>query len=349
MSATEAAEAVYTRIAALLIHKGIQPLQEKLYGRSAIRELVLEQRDSIYRTRGLDRSMPVTWIEGTPLNGCDFVGVQIWGIAPHGGDVVVTTVEDLVTGRARLWTGNGFRLLHLPAVRATTFAKNPAEQARQMFANARSGLEAHGFRYADVVRTWIYVARLLEWYGDLNRVRTAFYREAGLGIAGGPAFPASTGIMGRCDEEECLMDVLALQTTTDTAIAKAIHRSPRQDSSFSYGSAFSRGMVLDIEGRRTVLISGTASINQAGESTYCDDPEHQALDTLMSIAAILEEQGGTLENITSATLFCKTKEAWQAWERATKLLGVPSLPKVCVMADVCRDNLLVEMEAVAVI
>ena len=65
------------RIAALFVDKGIQPLQEKVYGLSAIRELVLQQRGEIFRSRGLDRTLPVTWIQGTPLNGCDFVGVQI--------------------------------------------------------------------------------------------------------------------------------------------------------------------------------------------------------------------------------------------------------------------------------
>jgi len=69
----------------------------------------------------------------------------------------------------------------------------------------------------------------------------------------------------------------------------------------------------------------------------------------MSIAAILGEQGGGLEDITSATLFCKNREAWEAWKRATKLLGIPEIPKLCVIADVCRHDLLVEMEAVAVI
>jgi enamine deaminase RidA (YjgF/YER057c/UK114 family) len=69
----------------------------------------------------------------------------------------------------------------------------------------------------------------------------------------------------------------------------------------------------------------------------------------MCIAAILEEQGGGLKNITSATLFCKNREAWEAWERVTRLLGIPALPKVCMIADVCRHDLLVEMEAVAVI
>lgn len=350
MTVSEAAEAAYGRVAALFIDKGIQPIQEKVYGLSAVREIVLQTRDAIFRGRGLDRTMPITWIEGTPVNGCDFVGVQVWGIAPHGGDPAVVTVEDPVNGRARLWKGNGFRMLHLPAVRTSTLVRDPAEQARQMFLNVRFGLQSHGFRYTNVVRTWIYAARLLEWYGDLNRVRTAIYRDAGLGLPGGVPFPASTGIMGRCDDEECFMDVLALDTNgSDAASAEAIHHSPRQDSSFNYGSAFSRGMVLNIEGRKTVHISGTASINRSGESVYLGDAEHQSLDTLMSIAAILEEHGGTLQNITSATLFCKNAEAYHAWERATKLLGVPALPKVCVIADVCRDNLLVEMEAVAVI
>ena len=96
-------------------------------------------------------------------------------------------------------------------------------------------------------------------------------------------------------------------------------------------------------------ISGTASINTAGLSTHIGDPEHQCIDTLLSIAALLEEQGGGLENIVSATLFCKDTAAWEAWERTTRLLQVPTIPKVVVIADVCRDDLLVEMEAVAVI
>ena len=146
------------------------------------------------------------------------------------------------------------------------------------------------------------------------------------------------------------MDALALQSEgPEFARAEAVRRSPRQDSSFNYGSSFSRGMVIEIEGRKTVHISGTASINATGASTYLGDAEHQSLETLMSISAILERQGGSLSDITAATLFCKTREAWEAWERVSALLSVPSIPKVCMIADVCRGNLLVEMEAVALI
>jgi enamine deaminase RidA (YjgF/YER057c/UK114 family) len=226
----------------------------------------------------------------------------------------------------------------------------PTAQAQQMFTNVGLGLQANGMAYPDVVRTWIYVSRLLEWYGELNRVRTAHYTQAGLGVPGGPAYPASTGIQGRRADEECLVDVLALQSDGPEAIvAEPIRCSPRQDQSFNYGSAFSRGMVFHIEGKKTVHISGTASINTAGESTHFGDAECQSLETLMSIAAILEAQGGSLRDITSATLFCKDRAAWEAWNRVTRLLQVPDFPKVCMLADVCRDNLLVELESVAVI
>jgi enamine deaminase RidA (YjgF/YER057c/UK114 family) len=353
--ARDAADQVFAPVAALLGEKSIQPVQEKLYGFTRVRDEVLARRDAVYRAQGVDRTVPVTWLEGPPLSGADFGGLQLWGIASRDGETCVRTVENPTTGRGRLWTGRGFRMLHLPGVRGTTRRGTladggPAAQAQQMFANVGLGLRAHGFKYPQVVRTWIYVARLLDWYGDLNRVRTAHYRQAGLGGEGGPAFPASTGIQGRTDGEECVMDVLALDSNgPHRAAALPIRRSPRQDSSFNYGSAFSRGMVLGIEGRRTVHVSGTASINAAGASVHVGDAEMQSVETLLCLAAILEEQGGGLANIASATLFCKDRAAGEAWRRMSRLLQVPAFPKVCVLADVCRPDLLVEMEAVAII
>jgi enamine deaminase RidA (YjgF/YER057c/UK114 family) len=352
--ASIAAEDLFSQVAGTLIVRNIQPIQEKLYGLTTVRAQVLRCRDAIYRARGLDRTMPITWLQGTPLQGGAFVGLQLWGIATKDGENCVTTVENKTTGRARLWTGRGFRMLYLPAVRGTknsgTLVKDHCGQAERMFTNVGVALESHGFQYTDVARTWIYVARLLEWYGDLNRVRTALYNAAGLGVAGGPAYPASTGIQLWSDGEECLVDVLAIKNDTTGAVqVEPIRCSPRQDQSFNYGSAFSRGMNIGIEGRRTIHISGTASINTAGLSTHVGDAESQSLETLMSIAAILEQQGGSLKNITSATLFCKDHNAWEAWNRVTRLLQLPAIPKVCVIADVCRHDLLVEMEAVAVI
>jgi len=82
---------------------------------------------------------------------------------------------------------------------------------------------------------------------------------------------------------------------------------------------------------------------------HCGDREAQCLETLLSIAALLEERGGGLKDISSATLFCKDARVYDAFEGATRLLGVPPFPKVAVLADVCRPDLLVEIEAVALV
>lgn len=353
-AALEAARALLELVAEEIAESGIQPVQEKLYGLSGLRAEVLRCRADVYRHHELDIHVPATWIQGVPLQGCDFVGIQVWGIAPRDGWTSVTNVGDDSSGRGRLWTGRGFRMLHIPFVRGTrpdgSLAPDAAGQAALMFTNASAILKAHGFSYGQVKRTWIYVRRLLEWYDDLNRVRSAFYRDEGLEIGGGHAFPASTGIQCSCADEEIMMDVLAFDSDAPAmASAAPITMSSRQHQSFKYGSAFSRGMTFDIGGRRTVHISGTASINSAGASIHVGDAEMQSLETLMCIAAILEEQGGGLENITSATLFCKDRAAFESWERVSRLLRVPAIPKICVLADVCRHDLLVEMEAVATI
>ena len=350
----DGADKLLAQVAAAVAERGIQPIQERIYGLSSARAAVLKKREAAYRQEELDLSVPVTWIQGTPLQEGEFVGLQIWGIVPHDDKTGVTTVTNASTGSGRLWTGDGFRMLHLPSVRGLkpgcALAGDAPAQADRMFTNAGLGLKAHGMGFRNVRRTWIYLARLLEWYDEFNRVRTAHYQSAGFGKEGGTAFPASTGIQGRSGDEECLMDVLALDSKGPTyAAAVPICRSPRQDASFNYGSAFSRGMAFEIEGRRTVHISGTASINPAGDSIHVGDAELQSLETLLCIAAILEEQGGSLANITSATLFCKNRDAWEAWKRVSRQLQIPAFPKICVLADVCRHDLLVEMEVVAAI
>jgi len=240
--------------------------------------------------------------------------------------------HERLDGSGRLWTGDGFRMLHLPSVRGLkpgcALAGDAPAQADQMFTNAGLGLKAHGMCFRNVRRTWIYLARLLEWYDEFNRVRTAHYRSAGFGKEGGTAFPGEHWHPGRSGDEECLMDVLALDSKRARVCGRDSDLSePAPGRSFNYGSAFSRGMAFEIEGRRTVHISGTASINPAGDSIHVGDAELQSLETLLCIAAILEEQGGSLANITSATLFCKNRDAWEAWKRVSRQLQIPAFPR----------------------
>ena len=76
------AEAVLEALAGAIVERRGAPLQEKLYGSLAARGDVLRIRDAVYRRRGIDPELPLTWIEGLPLAGEPLVGAQVWAVEP---------------------------------------------------------------------------------------------------------------------------------------------------------------------------------------------------------------------------------------------------------------------------
>ncbi len=348
-----AAEELFGSIASKLSECAIQPIQEKIYGTISCREAVLSARAAAYRAAGLDPLLPFTYLEGCPPGGGSLAGVQLWGVTSQADEPAVVTVGHGSRACGRVFSGPGFKALYLPAVSGTMpdgqLAGSAAEQAERMFINAESALSAHGMSYQDVIRTWIYLPHILDWYGEFNRVRTSFYKKHGIGDEkAGHIFPASTGIQASPGVQECIIDLLAIKCEPGSPLdVKPLLGSRRQDRAFKYGSAFSRGMSVSWGGGQTVFVSGTASIGPDGQTRYVQLPEAQIMETLLSIAALLEPVGGALADICSATLFCKDPSIYQAFKEVTELLGVPDFPVIPVLADVCRSELLVEIEAMA--
>lgn len=351
----EAAQGVFTELCEALISSGVEPIQEKVHGPADQRQRVLDARQSTLRASGLDSGRPCSYIDGKPGDGRGPVSAQIWGIvAQPGSDVSVATVDIAGGGRGRLMSGAGLRVLWVPGLSGTDetgqLAEGETRQAERLFTNAEAALQEHGFAYVDVARTWIYLGRILDWYQEFNRVRTAFYGARGIsGESHGYPFPASTGIQGMRSGEECVMDVLAVQVEESGWVLEPLTRSSRQERPFAYGSAFSRGMSLDHEGARTVLVSGTASIGADGKTLHVGNREAQVVQTLLTIAALIEPVGASLRGICTGVLYYKDERARRAYEDVTRLLALPGLPLVPVLADLCRPDLLVEIEAVAVV
>jgi len=347
--------AAFAETAAMLADNKIQPFQEKVYGQAEAREKNLAFRAAAYAKHGLDAAAPVTYVDGRPPSGAEFGGVSVWGLSPRTADAPsIATLEVPGLAPGRCWTGSGYRMAYFPRLRgadaAGKLADCPTCQARRMFANAVEGLNAHGFSYNQTVRTWIYMARILDWYGEFNKVRTEVHVRQGMVRDGvNSRFPASTGIQGKhAPGEECFMDLLAVDGRSAVGI-EPILGSERQPPAFTYGSGFSRGMTLTMEGRKIVLISGTASTNARGKTIHVDDPEAQCLETLLSIGAILKGQGGSLDNICTSTLFCKHPKILNAYRNVQRLLGLHEFPAIPMLADVCRPDWLVEIEAIALI
>ena len=256
---------VFTEVAELLQAQGVEAIQEKIYGRPSTREALLGARAAAWTAHGRADS-PVTFLVGAPVHDGPMAGLQLWGLASRTGEPLI---EDLDGGRR--WSVPGYSALYLPAVTGDAGTCVTA-QGEAMFARANAALNKAGLRYDQVLRTWIYMGRILDWYGEFNRVRTVHHESVGLRTDDrGAIFPASTGIQGVSRDEECLMDVLAVAPEGAPRVkgeVTPIHGTARQQLAFDYGSAFSRGMSLAVEGVETVFVSGTASLNAAGETLH---------------------------------------------------------------------------------
>lgn len=341
----------FSAVAGTIIDNGIQTIQERIFGCLDDRRELLAARESAYKAAGVE-VRGAAYIEGAPIDGAPYGGLHLWGIAPRDSDdSPVADVDCPGKLRGRLWTGEDFRFLQLSLVDGSnpdgSFAEKPRDQTERMFLKAREALAAHDFSYSDVVRTWIYLPRILDWYDEFNEVRNGLYGGKDFfGKGADTPFPASTGIQGRVSDAECAMEVLALRSSGGMD-ASPVLETARQKKAFAYRSAFSRGMSLESDDGLTVHVSGTASIDAAGETVHKGDAEGQARQTLESVAAVLKTREAGLEDICGATLFCKDEKAHAAYEKVAREMNIPDFPMIRVLADVCRPELELEIEAVA--
>ena len=118
-------------------------------------------------------------------------------------------------------------------------------------------------------------------------------------------------------------------------------------------SSFSRGMRIDIRGITFLLISGTASVNEKGESVHEGDFKAQAWRTFRNITALLESEGATWHDIVRTTCYLKDMHDYNKFNDVRtqfyKEQGLDLLPaSTCIEAHLCRDELLVEIEAIVI-
>ena len=137
---------------------------------------------------------------------------------------------------------------------------------------------------------------------------------------------------------------------------KAISAPETLNEAYDYPipSSFSRGMRIDIRGITFLLISGTASVNEKGDSIHIGDFGAQTWRTFRNITALLEAEGATWKDIVRTT--CYLKNIQKDYEEFNKIRtafyaeqGLDPVPaSTGIQARLCRDDLSVEIEAIAI-
>jgi len=138
-------------------------------------------------------------------------------------------------------------------------------------------------------------------------------------------------------------------------VKKAIHATAFLNEPIECNKSFSRGIKITFGGMNILFISGTASINKKGKTYYAEDFLAQTKRTFDNISALLSSEGARWADIVQTRCYLKNIERDYAMFNAhrnrfykkQKLCPFPA--SVCISANLCRPELLVEIEAIAVI
>jgi enamine deaminase RidA (YjgF/YER057c/UK114 family) len=230
-------------------------------------------------------------------------------------------------------------------IRADDLSAPREEQAYAVFEKMERLLRQADMVFTDVVRTWIYLNNLLEWYDEFNDVRTRFFEERDVF---NHLVPASTGIgAGSAAGEAMVSALLAVQPKSDRVGIMAVP-SPLQCPAIDYKSSFARAVEIHQPGSRLLMISGTASIDPDGNTEYIGDTEKQIELTMNVVHAILKSRDMGWENTSRAIAYFKDVRDTVLLEKYCVENGLPELPVAISHADVCRHDLLFEIELDAV-
>jgi enamine deaminase RidA (YjgF/YER057c/UK114 family) len=246
-------------------------------------------------------------------------------------------------------------------------------QAEDAFRLLKGILRSEGLTMADIVRQWNYVENILsvqdeeghinQHYQILNDVRSRYYAEASFN----KGFPAATGI--GMNTGGIILEIYAVLPRKHVEIHPL--KNPLQVDAYNYsdrvlvGDAtagqqikttpkFERAKYIGINSEANVYISGTAAIHN--ELTIgVDDPIKQTETTIENIASLI-----SVENLQMAGIEWEGREPIYQFirvyiknqdylESVRKICSkrFPGIPVHYLIADVCRDNLLVEIEGVA--
>lgn len=136
---------------------------------------------------------------------------------------------------------------------------------------------------------------------------------------------------------------------------RAITNHSVLNEAYDYGSAFSRGLRIDLERYSILFISGTAAVDEQGDTVYAGDMRAQCWRTYRNITALLESEGASWKDVVKLTCYLRDIERDYADFNRVRTaffewLGLDPLPaSVGIQARLCRDDLLIEIEGVAIL
>lgn len=124
---------------------------------------------------------------------------------------------------------------------------------------------------------------------------------------------------------------------------------------YSKPSSFTRGMRVELPGASMLFLSGTASVDEVGNTVHLGDFKAQCLRTFRNLTRLLAAEGASWHDIVRTTCYLRDIERdYDAFNEMRTLfmngIGLDPLPaSTGIQARICRSDLLVEIEAIAIV
>lgn len=226
------------------------------------------------------------------------------------------------------------------------------QQAVEAFRLMGEVLKREGFPVHSIVRQWNYIEQITAFdgpdqhYQTFNNARGDFYARADWS----QGYPAATGIGANLGgilvdaDAAVFRDSACFATSIDNNLQVAAHaysegvlETARQKKTTP---KFERAKSLTFDGRRVIYISGTAAI-RGEESLKGVGLERQLHITMENIAHLVGNARPEMLRV-----YLKYKSDYAEAERLMNAYGL-DIPISYMWADVCRDELLIEIEGIA--
>lgn len=232
---------------------------------------------------------------------------------------------------------------------------DPQSATEEAYRRLHAVLQQHG--YPHWLRTWNYLDRINEGDGDDER-----YKRFCVGRA--------RALANRPDYERFLPAATAIGSAEPGGLVCALAgrvpgvaiENPRQVSAYRYprqygpkSPSFARAMLVRGEDTARLLVSGTASV--VGHATrHADDLRAQLAETAANIDALLQhaavsefpDTGEPLWRAETHKLFVRDAADYPLLAEAHPRSFPGSAPLLALRGDICRRDLLLEVEGVYV-
>jgi hypothetical protein len=312
-----------------------------------IRQAILKEKIAAFYNG--DREPALSYVSQPPLNAP--LIVEVHSMIPDGIDKI--TCKRFGNASYTLLENSEGRFLFAGGFQSDITGKSIPEQSADVFRQIGELLEREHFPIHSIMRQWNYIEQITcsqegdQNYQSFNNARSEFYDKT----VWPDGYPAATGIGTNLGG--IVVDLDAAVFTSPNTYATPVD-NPLQIAAHSYSDKvlktarqkratpkFERAKSITFGNRRLVYISGTAAIR--GENSLNKVGFERQLHT-------------TLENISQLTgkaqpvilrVYLKNKADYPLAEQLINAYHLP-VPVSYMCADVCREELLIEIEGIAI-